>query len=194
MKAKRRVAVSFLLMALNCFVDSAPVLADGAPTGEPNEPDLAPAPLDLKRADPMPSLPVEALRAESNGFLSASVPQPWIVYSSVECSVVWNQDGCTGSIPIDAPHGWQICQLLYNQVKKDGNVASSWSADHWTSSDPIQPVGFQRYNLVLTAHGSRRPPRRGAIIRWENVGVSILPIGADFSARLTCDVPLGPPD
>jgi hypothetical protein len=114
-----------------------------------------------------------------------------IMYSYISCQADWNVF-CSGTTPLQAPPGWQVCKLLHGPEQKNGNAYFSVTPADWYNGDSEHPARFNRYDFYTYAHGSGSPfNKTGANINVPNVGLRLIPSSANNYDRYAvgCDMP-----
>jgi hypothetical protein len=102
----------------------------------------------------------------------------WIMYSYISCQADWNVF-CSGTTPLQAPPGWQVCTLLNGPEQKNGDAYFSVISADWYNGDFEHPARFNRYDFYIYAHGSGSVfNQTGANINVPNVGLRLLPSSA----------------
>jgi hypothetical protein len=174
---------SYLAIGIFLSFSTLPAVGDNPPDSDVKL-DSSPSPL--------PDL-VSAKNFATNALVTLAknpeAPPPILTftfYASVDCNAP-NGRGCSGNAQMEAFDGFQICRSVYAIAVNSGPITSQFAADRWETVDPLEPAGFRRYTLTMTASG-------GSHLRYENVGLIMLPddTTADERHRLGCDILQGP--
>jgi hypothetical protein len=102
------------------------------------------------------------------------------VFNWVQCHANYNQV-CDGSEPLDIPlGGWQICKVYFTVANTKNDNSFRWIPSKWFEIDPVLPVSFARYTLVLHARGVVNGFNfMDSNIRLEHVGLTLIASDAD---------------
>lgn len=157
------------------------ILQSGVAFGEEDK-----TPMDAEEVGPT----IGEWPADDDGIIRINDADPkklssfeYIKYEYVRCKARWDQN-CKGSVPIDAPAGWQICKPIYSETVKRGNAGYSFSPRSWYTNDPESPDRFRSLSLDVYAFGNHNPlNHRSAHIHLSKVGAKLLPADANNADR-----------
>lgn len=116
---------------------------------------------------------------------------PHIVYTFLECRVNWDEE-CEGTVSVDAPDGWIVCEALYRETESNERRGKEILPRAYLPNDIEQPPRFRSVSFRIWAKGSGSIfDRYGSVIRLEDVGVSIVPLDITNEQRfgLGCWMP-----
>jgi hypothetical protein len=128
--------------------------------------------------------------------ITNSRAQNYVLYSFIQCDAGWDQK-CENHYDFKAPPGWQACDLIFSSSAQHGHQ-STWSkaAGDWYTNDPESPDRYRTIAFGLASWGNRDPifNPTGAVIRFDNIGIKILPANANNFERYAEGCMMSPHD